>query len=40
MGTFIENVFNGHGQLELPKGEKFVGEFVNGRVEGEGTYYK
>lgn len=32
MGRFVENTFDGPGELELPQGERFIGEFVNGVV--------
>lgn len=39
-GRFYENTFHGPGELELPNGEKFIGEFVGGKVDGEGSLYQ
>lgn len=38
-GEFLENAFFGKGELVLTNGEKFVGQFEEGRIQGEGIFY-
>ena len=39
-GEFKNDCFNGIGNLFLSNGQKFLGQFWEGKVHGEGTFYR
>ena len=39
IGTFNNDLFNGWGTLYIIGGEKYEGEWKNGKMEGEGKYF-